>query len=231
MKTKKNEFIEIEFTGKIKDTGEIFDTNIKEEAQKIDSKAEPKPIIVCIGEGMLVKGFDKALEEKETGKKYTIELSSEDSFGKKDPKMIKLLPMSVFKQQNLNPAPGMIFNFDNIIARIITVSGGRILTDFNNPLSGKEITYEFTIKRIISDENEKINSLQDFFFKKRFDFSINDKKITFNKEAEPFLKLFKEKFKELLKKEIDVKNQEKTANKEDKTVKNEEKTSKQDNKI
>jgi len=37
---KKNDFVEIEFTGKILDTGEIFDTNIKEEAEKINPKIE-----------------------------------------------------------------------------------------------------------------------------------------------------------------------------------------------
>jgi FKBP-type peptidyl-prolyl cis-trans isomerase 2 len=96
-----------------------------------------------------------------------------------------------------------MLNLDGMIAKILSVSGGRVITDFNNPLAGKDIEYEFTIKKKVTDEKEKINALQDFFFKKRFKFEIKEK-IMFEKEVEPFLKIFGEKFKEILGKEVDT---------------------------
>jgi len=203
-KTKKNDLVELEFLGRNKDNGEVFDTNIKTEAEKINFKIQEKPLIVCIGQGMLVKGFDKALEGKDTGKKYKIALSPEEAFGIRNPGLIRIIPIKIFEEKNLNPFAGMIVSLDNLIAKIITVSGGRVIVDFNNPLSGKEIEYEFTINKKIQDEKEKINSLQDFFFKQRFSFSIRDKKIIFEKSAEPFIKIFEEKFKEILKKEPNI---------------------------
>src|SRR3989344_2772337 len=203
-KTKKNEFVELEFLGRIKDTGEVFDTNIKKEAEKINLQLEIKPLIVSISQGMLVKGFDKSLEDKEIGKEYKINLSPEEAFGTRNSQLIKIIPSRVFKEKNLNPVPGMMLNFDGMIAKIITISGGRVIVDFNNPLAGKELEYEFTIKKKIQDDKEKINALQDFFFKKRFSFSIKDKKITFEKSAEPFIGIFKDKFKEILKKDLDI---------------------------
>ncbi len=200
-KTKKKDFIEIEFVGLA--NGEIFDTNIKEKAKEIDLDIKPKPLIVCVGEGMVVKGFDKELENKEIGKKYKTKLSSEESFGKRQSSLIKIIPLNVFKQKNIQPASGLMLNLDGMIAKILSVSGGRVITDFNNPLAGKEIEYEFTIKRKVTEEKEKVNSLQDFFFKKRFEFEIGEK-IIFKKEAEPFVKLFGEKFKEILGKETGV---------------------------
>ena len=204
---KKNDFTEIEFTGKIKDTGTIFDTNIKKEAEKINLKIEPKPLIVCISQGMLVKGFDKALEGKELNKKYLVELNPEESFGARNKELIKTVPLNIFREKNINPSAGMMLTLDNMLARIVTVSGGRVIVDFNNPLSGKDVIYEFTIKRKIENEDEKINSLQDFFFRKRFSFSLDGKKIIFEKEAEPFLKILGEKFSEILKKEIEIKKE------------------------
>jgi len=59
-KVKKNDFVEIEFTGRVKD-GEVFDTNIKTEAQKIGLEIEDKPMVVCIGKDMLLSGLDKSL--------------------------------------------------------------------------------------------------------------------------------------------------------------------------
>ena len=55
------------------------------------------PIIVCLGEGQLLKGLEKELEGKEIGKEYTIELTPENALGKKDAKLIRLIPVSVFK--------------------------------------------------------------------------------------------------------------------------------------
>ncbi len=34
------------------------------------------PVVVCIGEGQLLKGLEDELEGKEIGKEYTIELKS-----------------------------------------------------------------------------------------------------------------------------------------------------------
>jgi len=210
-KTKKNDFIEIEYIGYA--NGEIFDTNIKEKAKEFGD-IEVKPLVVCIGQEMVVKGFDKQLEDKEVKKQYRIEINPEEGFGKRNPSLIKTIPMSAFRQQNLNPAPGMMLNLDGMIAKILSVSGGRVITDFNNPLSGKDIEYEFTIKKVITDDNEKINSLQDFFFKKRFKFKLQEKKIIFEQEAEPFVKILGKKLGEIIGKEIGVESSlEKTSEK------------------
>jgi len=200
-KTKKGDFIEIDYIGYA--NREIFDTNIKSEAEKINLGIEVKPLIVCIGQEMVVKGFDRQLEGKELGKKYKISINPEEGFGKRNPSLIKTIPLSAFKQQEMSPAPGMILNLDGMIAKILSVSGGRVITDFNNPLAGKDIEYEFTIKKIITDDKEKVDSLQDFFFKKRFKFKIEEKKIVFESEAEPFVKILGKRLKDIIGKEIE----------------------------
>lgn len=201
-KTKKKDFVEVEFIGKAND--QIFDTTDKKEAKKIGIDADVKPLIVCIGQKMVVDGFDKELEGKELGKKYAISLQPEQAFGKRNRELIKTIPMSVFRKQEINPVAGLMLNLDGMVAKILSVSGGRVITDFNNPLAGKDIEYEFTIKRKVEKEDEKINSLQDFFFKKRFEFEVKDKKITFKKDASPFLQIFGEKFKEILDKQLEI---------------------------
>jgi len=208
MKTRKNDFVEIEFTGKIKDSGQIFDTTDKKEAEKINLKIDSKPLIICIGQKMLVPGFDKELEGKELGKKYIIEVSPEEGFGKRNPALIKTLPIKIFHEKNMDPKPGMMFQLDNFLVRISAVSGGRVIADFNNPLAGKTLIYEFKIKRKITDQKEKIKTLSNLFFKKELEFEIKDKKIIFkieNKELADFVKIFKNKFKEILGLELETK--------------------------
>lgn len=198
----KKDFIEIEFTGRIKD-GEIFDSNIKENLEKLhaghDHAVETKPFIFCLGEGMFVKGVDEFLVGKELGE-YKISLEPEDAFGKRDPKAIKMVPLKSFTDNNLNPIPGSAFNFDGRIARVLTVSSGRVIIDFNNPIAGKKVEYDVKVTRKVTDQKEKINALSDFFFRQEFPFELKENKLTLKvpKGAKQFAEAFKEKYKDLL---------------------------------
>ncbi|MFA5173744.1 MAG: peptidylprolyl isomerase [Candidatus Pacearchaeota archaeon] len=197
-KIKKNDFIEVEFTGK--SNNEIFDTTNKEEAKLMGIDADVKPLIISVGNQMILKGFDEQLEGKEINKKHSIKISPQDAFGLRDAKLIKTLPMKIFKEKNIQPFPGMSFQMDQYLVKILSVSGGRVIADFNNPLAGKEVNYDFSIKRIVEDINEKVNALQDFFFRQRFEFSLDEqnKKVTFKKpEIKPLIEMMNQKFKEI----------------------------------
>ncbi|MGC9309138.1 MAG: FKBP-type peptidyl-prolyl cis-trans isomerase [Candidatus Nanoarchaeia archaeon] len=207
-KINKNDFIEIEFTGKLKDTGEIFDTNKKKDAKKLGK--EPKPYIMAVGHGMLIKGLDDELIGKETGKEYTSEFPPEKAFGKRRKEMVKMIPMRAFQEQNIMPRRGMQLSLDGQLVRILSASGGRVLVDFNNPLAGKDVIYEYKINKKIDDLNEKINALQDFFFRKQFDFNVKDKTIEFyipekQKQLQQFVKLMEKGFKDILGMNVEVK--------------------------
>jgi len=208
MTIKKGDFIEIEFTGKIKGTNQIFDTTIEADAKKAALKIKDlRPFTLSVGHKMLPNGFDADIEGKEIGKQYTIELTPEKAFGKRNPKAVKMIPTKLFHEQKINPVPGLQLNLDGQLTKILSNSGGRTLVDFNNPLAGKEIIYEYKILKEITDEKDKINALQDFLFRKRFEFETKDKTLIFetDKEFEPLVKMLSPKFKEILGKEIEVK--------------------------
>ncbi len=213
MEFKKKDFIEIEFTGKIKD-GEIFDSNIKKDLEKTDLNVKPKPLIFCLGEGMFLEEIDNFLIGKDI-KEYKIELPPEKAFGNRDSKFVQMIPMKIFKEQKVNPIPGAMFNFDGKIAKILTVSGGRIMVDFNHPLAGKIVVYDIKVLRKIDDLNEKAKALTKFFTKKDFKLEIKDKKLTIHadKQFAQFLILFKDKFKEILDLELEVKEVEENPTK------------------
>ncbi|MCK4553140.1 peptidylprolyl isomerase [Candidatus Pacearchaeota archaeon] len=223
MGLKKKDFIEIEFTGKIKN-GEIFDSNIKEDIEKVKLNTTPKPLVFCLGEGMFLKGVDDFLIGKEIGK-YTIELSPEKAFGNRESRLVQMIPMKVFQQHKINPVPGVMFNFDNRMAKILTVSGGRVMVDFNNPLAGKDIVYEIKVLRKVEDTNEKIKAFNEFLFRKDFKFKIENKKLILEVEKPmlKFVEMFKEKFKEIFNLELEVKEVEEKVKKEEIKEKNDKK--------
>ena len=221
---KKNDFVEIEFTGKSND--EIFDTTNKEEAKSIGLEADVKPVIASVGNEMLLKGMDDELEGKEVGKKYSIHLTPDKAFGPRNPAMIKTIPLRLFREKNMNPAPGMVFQLDQHMVRIISVSGGRVMADFNNPLAGKEVDYDFKILRKLEEDKEKVDALQDFFFRQRFEFELDtkNKKVIFKEEKiKPVIDMFKQKFKDMTGLDFEVAISKKEEKKETKKETNPEK--------
>ena len=205
MDLKKGDFIEIEFTGKVKN-GQVFDSNIKEDLKNADLNFEPKPLIFCLGEKMFLEGIEDFLVGKEIGE-YEVELSPEKAFGNRNSSLVNIISARIFKENKLNPIPGMMFNLDGRAAKILSVSGGRITIDFNNPLAGKNVVYKIKILRKVNDLNEKAKALIEFLFKKNLEFEIIDKKIIIKVEKGllELVKLFNEKFKSALGLELEVK--------------------------
>jgi len=200
--TKKKDFVAIEFIAKNLTNNEVFDANVLEEAKKINPEVKGvKPLIACIGSEMVVKGFDEALEGKEVGKKYTIKLTFDKAFGKRFPNLVKLIPMKLFLAQKIMPQPGMTLALDNNLVKVMSVSGGRVMVDFNNPLAGKDIEYIFTIQKILTDTKEKASALQRYLFGQEFEFDVNEqsKKLIFKDiKLTQILNIFKDKFKDML---------------------------------
>lgn len=180
MVIKKGDFVELDFVGRIKETNQIFDLTDEGLAKK-ENIHNPKltygPKIICVGEGQLVKGIDTFLEGKDL-KTYTVHLAPEQAFGKKDARLLKLVPLSTFKKQKIQPFPGLQLNIDNHLGIVRTVSGGRIIVDFNHPLAGRNIVYELTVKRQVKDTQEQLQHYLNNLFSKEVNCKVEKDKAT-----------------------------------------------------
>lgn len=208
MTIKKNDFIEISFTGKITDTNEVFDTNIESDAKAAGFNTEGiKPLILSVGHKMLPSGFDNDLIGKEEGKDYEVILKPEQAFGARNSQLVRMIPTKHFHEQKINPVRGMQLNLDGQIVKVLSSDKGRTLVDFNNPLAGKQVTYSYKINSVITEQKEKINALQEYLFRQVFEYEITGKTIIFAvpKEAEQFIKMLSPKFEEILGLKIETK--------------------------
>ena len=154
-KTKVNDFVEIDYIGKIKETNEVFDlTDLEQARQKnmYNPKATYGPRTIQIGKKQIIKGIDEFLADKETGKTYTLEIKPEDAFGKKDAKWIKIITKDFLIEQGINPTLGLQISTGGRLGTIRSVSGGRVTVDFNHPLAGKNLVYEITINKVVENK-------------------------------------------------------------------------------
>lgn len=166
-KVQRGDVIRLHYTGKVNETGEIFDTTYEEVAKEAgiyNEKGIYGPVPIAVGAGHVLKGLDEQLEGLEVGKKYEIIVPPEKGFGKRDPKLIKTFTLGQFRRRGMYPIPGMEIELEGsdgkkIRGRIISVSSGRVRVDFNHPYAGKHLVYEVEILERIEDPIEKVKAL------------------------------------------------------------------------
>jgi FKBP-type peptidyl-prolyl cis-trans isomerase SlyD len=156
----KGDFIELEYTGKTKDEGIIFDTTsaVVAKAAELHMQKQFKPIIVCAGEGHVLPGLDKRLVGASLGK-HSFIIPAEEAFGKKSAKLLQLIPRRIFNDQKIQPVPGLEINVDNQTGIIRTVSGGRIIVDFNHPLASRDLIYDVEVKAKVHDQTAQVKAV------------------------------------------------------------------------
>ncbi|MBE6504734.1 MAG: peptidylprolyl isomerase [Methanobrevibacter sp.] len=162
MAIKDGDFVRVNFTGKIKETDEVFDTTydeIAQEAEIFDENKTYKPIPIVVGGNHLLPAIEEEIVGLDAGDRKTVEVDSDNGFGPRDPKAIQLIPMKEFKKQGMTPYPGMRISAEGGEGRILTVNGGRVKVDFNHPLAGKDLVYDVEVTEIIEDNDEKIKSM------------------------------------------------------------------------
>jgi len=156
---KVGDFVEIDYTGKVVDSGEVFDSTYEDEVKRINPEAKFGPIIIVLGKKHLIKGLDVELDGKEVGKSYSFSVSPELGFGKKDPKLITLVNTKKFHENKINPVVGLALNVDGVMGVVKSVTGSRTLIDFNHPLASKDLFYDVKILRKVTDDVEKVKTV------------------------------------------------------------------------
>ncbi|MDH5807222.1 MAG: FKBP-type peptidyl-prolyl cis-trans isomerase [Candidatus Methanomethylicaceae archaeon] len=162
MPIKNGDFILLDYVLKIKDTGEIFDTTIEEEAKNANihnPENTYEPRLVVVGQGWVIKGIEEALIDMEEGGEKLIEIPPEKAFGERDPSKVRIIPAKELTKQGITPRPGARIELGGAIAIIRSVGSGRVTIDFNHPLSGRTIIAKIIVRKILTDTIEKIREL------------------------------------------------------------------------
>ena len=116
----------------------------------VETADNKNPLSFIFGLGMMIPGFEKALDGKSPGEKFDFSLDSNDAYGNKEDKAIIKLPIDIFKQDGvlnmellqvgkvlpLNDSEGNILN-----GKIMSYDSGSVTMDFNHPLAGHHLHF------------------------------------------------------------------------------------------
>ena len=193
MSLQKGDFILIDYTAKVKETNEVFDTTIEETAKKEHLHKEGEihePKLVVIGEGWVLKALDESLTTMEPNKPTTVEIAPKDAFGPRDPEKVKRVPLKQLTAKGTNPVIGMRIDYNGKMASVRSIGAGRVLLDFNPPLAGKTLVYEVTVNKKLETNEEKTAALIHrripVVEEAKFKFTIQEKTLTVEMPEETF---------------------------------------------
>ncbi|MEA2004602.1 MAG: FKBP-type peptidyl-prolyl cis-trans isomerase [archaeon] len=179
---KDGDFVNIDFVGRIKESGEIFDLTdeaLAKESRIHNPKTKYGPVTIIIGAGQILKGLEEKIKELKIGETAEVNIVSKDAFGERDSRLIKIFNANHFKKQNIVPVPGHFIDFGGTKGRVVSAASGRVRMDFNHPLAGKTLTYKVTLNQTVTDKIEQIGSVIVYYtaMDDGVDVSVTDKKV------------------------------------------------------
>ena len=158
MAIKEGDFIRLSYTGKVGDN--VFDTTSEDEAKKAgihNQNSVYGPVTICVGQKHVILGLDEELAGKKAGAKGTVTVAPDKAFGQRDPKRVQSFPKSQFKEK---PVRGMPVRLEEQgEGTVVDVIGSKVIVDFNAPLAGQTLTYEYRIEEKVSEPLDQLKGL------------------------------------------------------------------------
>ena len=174
----KESLILVDYTSKVKDTEEVFETTIEEEAKKhsfYDPNVKYQPKLVSVGESWVIKGLDEALEKTSVGDKKTIEITPDKGFGERDKGKVRTIPLRKLGEDAEKVSIGDTVDVDNKKGVVKYIGSGRVQIDYNHRFAGKTVLYDINVLKELKTDDEKTSGIL-----KRY-LPVKDDKILFKK--------------------------------------------------
>ena len=175
----KGSLVLVDYTAKVKDSEEVFDTTIEEDAKKHsihEQNFKYQPKLVSIGEVSypVLKGLDEALAKTAVGDKLTIEVTPDKGFGERDSGKVRMIPIRKLGEDAEKVSVGDSIEVDNKRGIIRYIGSGRVQVDYNHRYAGKTILFDVNVIKSLDTPNDKIDSI----LKNRL--PVEDTKIAFD---------------------------------------------------
>ena len=160
----KGSLILIDYTAKVKDSTEIFDTTIEEDAKKHsihEQNVKYQPKLVSIGEVSypVLKGLDEALAKTTVGDKLTVEVTPDKGFGERDSGKVRMIPTRKLGEDAEKVSVGDTIEVDNKRGIIRFIGSGRVQIDYNHRYAGKTILYDVNVVKSLDSPHDKVDGI------------------------------------------------------------------------
>jgi len=134
---KAGDIVSVYYTGSL-DDGTVFDSNVN-----------ATPLVVTLGKGSVIQGFDEAIIGMAPNTTKTVHIPMAKAYGAYDSSLVQTINRSSINIEN--PVIGQHFSIrrasDNAVAyiKIVNVTPDTLTIDQNHDLAGKDLTFTITL--------------------------------------------------------------------------------------
>jgi FKBP-type peptidyl-prolyl cis-trans isomerase 2 len=140
----------------------LFETTLEATAKAngiFDPNVKYRPMTTFIGKKMLIQAFEDSLVTAEIGKEVELTIEPEKAYGVRNNKLVKVHSFRDFQKENVEPEVGKFVTLNKKTGKVIRVTPGRVVVDYNIPLAGKTLFYKYTLRQVITELKDQVSSI------------------------------------------------------------------------
>jgi peptidylprolyl isomerase len=130
-------------------TVQVHYTGTLDDGTQFDSSRDREPLEVVLGQGMVIPGFEKAIQTLEVGQTVTVTIPEEEAYGPHNEEMVLHIPRASFPPDIPATLGAQIIlrspDGDEVPALIVDVNDDEATLDANHPLAGFALTFEIEL--------------------------------------------------------------------------------------
>lgn len=135
------------------DTVRIHYSGTLNDGTQFDTSEGSDPLEFALGSGMVIAGFDKAVEGMAVGESKSVKIPPDEAYGPRHEQLVQEVPKSALPA-DIAPAVGMQLqgkSADGQVMNLVVTGVGdeEITVDANHPLAGEELTFDIELVEIV----------------------------------------------------------------------------------
>jgi FKBP-type peptidyl-prolyl cis-trans isomerase SlyD len=153
------DFIRLDYTARTVEDDRLVDTTDGEVAEEEDVEADQEfgPRTIVLGEGHIFDSVEADIVGSEVDETGEVVVPAEEAFGEYDDDEVRTVSKDKLPEDDRYP--GAQVTVDGQQGFIETIIGGRARVDFNHPLAGEDVEYEYEVVAEVEDRETKAQGL------------------------------------------------------------------------
>jgi len=136
-----------------------FHYTVSEAGQEpLETSEGREPLAILIGHGNIIPGLEKAMEGREAGEKFEVDVTAAEAYGERREGLTQRVPKKHFKGARLEPGMQAVLptNFGPRAVTIQKVGMSVVDVDLNHPMAGKDLHFAIEIVEVREASAEEI---------------------------------------------------------------------------
>lgn len=128
-----------------------FHYTVSEVGQEpLETSEGREPLAILIGHGNIIPGLEKAMEGREAGEKFDVDVVAAEAYGERREGLTQRVPKKHFQGARLEPGMQAVLptNFGPRAVTIQKVGMSVVDVDLNHPMAGKDLHFAIEIVEV-----------------------------------------------------------------------------------